>query len=216
MSGGRIVTSGRRFRVFDEVLPDRDEVDTSFLRMSPAPRSQHTDGGELLRGQVLRGRTRFRPANQVDADAIAATIRSAAQACDDLIGEEGRDWLGFTITPWRYGVGASLGWHNDGASRDSETAGAFVWYVHEHWDAAWSGDLLLLDEPGDEVRGRRPGLPLGQQILTAPPPIAVMPAPNRLAVFSADTYHCVRRVEDGAASSDRASLTGFFLTRDPR
>lgn len=213
----KVSAEGQRYRVFDDVLPtgQRHDLWQSFQGLDLSAHTADNDT-DLLAGPVRRGRTRFRPAHARDTDVISETIRSAGHESGHLLGQEGESWLGFTITPWSYGVGAALGWHNDGASIDSYTVGAFVWYVHPLWDASWSGDLLIIDEPGESVRERLPEAKVTQQALYAENPITVMPRPNRLALFMGDTYHCVRRVDEFAYGHERTSITGFFLNHDPR
>ncbi|TIH27054.1 2OG-Fe(II) oxygenase [Subtercola vilae] len=221
-----IRAQGDRFAVWDDVLESsvHSEKWLDFLAEGYKTHSSDVAGHDLLTGDVEFGEPRFQTLAEAEAcpaGDISRVIADYAVRSADVIGVSGADWAGFTLTPWKYHANAALNWHNDGAAENSKTAAAFVLYIHPVWDASWSGDLLILDLPGNDVRqvsipDQYEGNPLGYQILHAGDPYCVMARPNRLALFKGDTYHAVRRVDPSAGSHYRASYTGFFLREDPR
>lgn len=221
-----ISARGDRFVVWDDVFEQSDHFEkwADFLRESYVKHSSEVAGHGVLTGNVDFGNSHFLTFEEAAANPlgdIKRVIVEYAMRSADVIGEAGTDWAGFTLTPWKYHANAALDWHNDGAEKCSSSVAAFVLYIHPMWNASWSGDLLILDLPGREIRKvpipeEYDGDPLGFQVMNAGNPNCVMARPNRLALFKSDTYHAVRRVDPLSGSFFRASYTGFFLRDDPR
>jgi Rps23 Pro-64 3,4-dihydroxylase Tpa1-like proline 4-hydroxylase len=134
-----------------------------------------------------------------------------SNACPDIAGAEGVDWIALYLSPWLYPVGSALSLH-----RDAERyTGSFTYFAHSRWSVHWGGELLVTpptsestvhsgDEPWMSEDGNDDAD--GTGIATC-----VSPRPNRLVVIAPDRPHRIARVDQNAGAHLRASIAGFFL-----
>ncbi len=119
------------------------------------------------------------------------------------------------------GVGAGIGWHEDGTA----LRGAYVFYVHPRWGSTWGGDLMLLPS------ANRPGVASERAVEVVNGDIGpdfdldnrdearvadgighfVAPRPNRLVLIAPDVTHRVAPVAAAAGEAVRTAVTGFVL-----
>lgn len=148
----------------------------------------------------------------------------------DVIGEHGKDWLGFTTRCFVYPQGTGLSWHEDSVIY----SGAYIYYAHPEWNVLWGGELMLADDSlaeGYEApdgqdendvsiyhadRSMRVGQHLdisrtNAKLLDVGLGYYLQPKPNRLVVLKRYASHNLNPVTRAAGDHTRASITGFFI-----
>jgi len=156
-----------------------------------------------------------RPLNgsEIDLDGVLPSLRIFAhsvvnnerinQFLDNIGG-----WSSFTIRAYLYPSGSGLTWHTD-----RKCVAAYVYYVHELWDPAWGGEILLdMSEQNEPVCKTAADTKLYPSYpgVTASRGVFYLPMPNSLVLFRGGTPHCVKKVEPAAGNRARASVSGFF------
>ncbi len=145
--------------------------------------------------------------SQTALDAVITALFGSMNELTEIVGDS---WARVSARPYVYPRGTALSWHSDDHAL---TTGAFVYYAHPHWNAHWGGELLIADEPDEElpIMGHRfETESYSAQLLERGAGRFVMPKPNRLVVL-AGAPHAVARVADAAGQNVRASVSGFFL-----
>gem|GEM_PF-1726848 len=125
-------------------------------------------------------------------DGALRAIKQEALNATQLLGVEGADWVGILASAFAYRAGTRASWHTD----EHEYRGAFIYYVHPHWEVNWGGELLMehsSDGVGDGAY--------------------LSPVPNRLVILKGGTRHSVARVSGLAGTASRTSIAGFFATQ---
>lgn len=124
------------------------------------------------------------------------------------------DWVCVSGRPFLHGPGSALSWHRDDHAL---YRGAYIYYAHPMWKAAWGGELLLSDAPTPlhrpRAKSRRTSI-FSRETIDAPLEergcgYFVSPKPNRI-VFIGDAVHSVARVSPAIGEAQRASIAGFF------
>ncbi|MDP3280439.1 MAG: 2OG-Fe(II) oxygenase [Nitrosomonas sp.] len=140
-------------------------------------------------------------------DPLIDRVRQAAEACPEIVGREGLDWIALYLSAWLYPVGSALSLHRDG----DQYSGAFAFFAHRRWCAHWGGELLV-----QPPSARRPGY--GTTWIAddgddddAGIATCVIPRPNRLVLLGPNRPHRIARVDANAGTHARASIAGFFL-----
>jgi 2OG-Fe(II) oxygenase superfamily len=180
-------------------------------------------GAEAQR--ALREHADFHPTNG-PVDAVLEAVRGRAAAHPDLVGEQGRAWLGMSAKIYVYPAGTGLSWHDDAG----HYTGSFVYYAHPAWSAQWGGELLVADpasaqafaeavgEPRRAAGRRKPQHHFGakdagdEALMTRGLGQFVAPRPNRLVLLAGEQPHMLARVSAAAGNHCRLSVAGFFLT----
>ncbi|MGN7249103.1 2OG-Fe(II) oxygenase [Janibacter anophelis] len=113
---------------------------------------------------------------------------------------------------WKYPRGTRLGWHNDaGGGR----VGEFVYFLHSEWQPDWGGELVVVDEPAENVSltesASRQSI---RHFVASGPGIAtlVTPRPNRVIFVKSGTAHTIKRVEAEWSGEMRLTHTGFITS----
>lgn len=203
---------GQRFAVLDDVLSAQAWAELG--RLFESVRMASTDSTIAPQGDGVAYRTRALSLRSTDSAqgraAAYGAVLDAIRAEPGLFGAADTDWNAVSFTLWRYPAGSRLSWHNDAGHGRT---GAFVFFAHPTWDAAWGGELLLIDEPAKIIAGEdapASGRCLGAAISdSGATPVAILPRPNRLVLFAQDTLHCVARLEPTVAEHGRMTMTGF-------
>jgi hypothetical protein len=215
------------FTIIDDFLDEEDwsALWTHFQLVELLPVSRTSGAWKLCDGAPLGGHELVTPARDVELvhdpdrprvyptatplDAVVTALLGNSAAYERLVGD---GWERISARPYVYPAGTALSWHRD----DHELyAGAFVYYVHPHWDAHWGGELLLAED------GPRSGEPAimghrfateaySEELLELGRGSFVAPRPNRLVILSG-AAHAVARVSPAAGDHVRASVSGFFL-----
>jgi hypothetical protein len=140
-------------------------------------------------------------------DAVITTLLSDPGSYESVVSDA---WESISARAYVYPHGTGLSWHRD----DSELyAGAFIYYVHPHWNAHWGGELLIADETDDDLdimAYRFENEPYSERLLEQGAGRFVMPKPNRLVILGGEP-HAVAPVSAAAGQNVRASVSGFFL-----
>lgn len=243
----RLTARGKGFLVYDEVL-EAEAFDDLWLYMQ---RAQYcwvhaqgwlkawrlTDGMPLggpvsysdqATAQALNGRGWQPPPGSCyptgrHIDALIDVIAAGQADWGPLIGERGRDWLGFTAKPFLYPQGAGLSWHED----TNSYTGAFTYYAHPQWNVQWGGELMFTGAAAtDRAAGqasiyhRDPKVRSGQHLDNSLENARLMeqglgqfvfPKPNRLVIVQTGVAHAVNPVTKAAGDRVRASVAGFFI-----
>jgi Rps23 Pro-64 3,4-dihydroxylase Tpa1-like proline 4-hydroxylase len=146
------------------------------------------------------------------------TIFKKAPRFSKWIGVEGRDWASLAATAFLYPPGTGVGWHNDGIR-----VGAIVYYAHPYWDPNWGGELMLSEIPPRRKAKRKmlfenvnPRVDISREMVEHTNGIftAVSPRPNRLVLIRGGVPHRIKPVEIGAGLNMRASISGFFYSKE--
>ena len=118
----------------------------------------------------------------------------------ELVGKEGDDWDEISYTPYIYGAGTKISWHDDTGYR-----AAAIFYCHPEWNPFWGGELMLANTPRiEDVQ-----LPAGNSDLINRGFTSallnhfgngtyILPIPNRLAFTRTGVWHCINRVDSAA------------------
>jgi hypothetical protein len=142
---------------------------------------------------------------------LLSRVMKAAEKRGSLVPKH---WLGVACRPYIYPVGTSLAWHQDD---HTHYAGSFIYYAHPSWSVSWGGELLVSDELDDAPSvTRTPRLDsrrFSETIIRRGSGAFVMPRPNRLVMLGS-AYHSIAPVRAAAGEHVRASIAGFFLTKE--
>jgi hypothetical protein len=221
----RLSIQGNRFVVFDDVLSSQDLATVqawhSSLRFERQGAGDHVT--RHIDGVHYRSDTWVYPAQgpvdspvddeQRSAAGLAMLLRQASAGYESLVGKPGEAWQGVSVTGAYTPAGGRLPWHDDGAGR----TGAYILYVHPHWDSDWGGELMIVDEAKPEQADPADASTIGSTVtesralLAAQETRFVFPAPNRLVVFAGGTLHSVARVDSSTGKAVRAVVSGSFL-----
>lgn len=219
------VAQGRRFRVVDDFLDERNLASVRALASSleyeqrPSVVDGYADGDAYRsRGAVLwhdKVLGSSKPAKDVPAP-YQAVMRELC-GHPSLLGDAGTDWSVVGLTFWQYLAGSRLGWHNDARS---DRRGEFILFLHDTWRASWGGELLLLDRDPSELPPTPEGLSPFEAVEHAVDEaedvlVAIVPKPNRLVIVQEGTSHCIQRVDRTAGSHVRQTMTGFVASSLP-
>lgn len=142
-------------------------------------------------------------------------VMAVSQKVPHLVGQPGKDWELVSATPFVYGVGSALAWHQDD---NVGKCGAYIYYAHPRWNIAWGGELLISDPPPGRRTARRKkrpdtrfdNEPYSELLQQRGAGMFVLPKSNRL-VFVGSADHSITPVRKAAGSNVRASLAGFFV-----
>lgn len=172
------------------------------------------------------GRSTAYPSNK-GIDALIGAMLENAELFAQYVGRQGEDWDYFFCRPYIYPAGTGLSWHTDGRG---DVAGAYVYYTHPEWRAHWGAELLIdgsgfrdFDYPEHEmIDGSRKKVgvhldaePVSDAAMAQGVGHYVMPKPNRFVLLRRGLLHRLNPVQPSAGDHVRASVTGFFLRRDP-
>jgi hypothetical protein len=206
---------GNRYVVIDDLLPASEFGATGELfeasRLGAAKSAIAPDADGVAR-RSKGVRLPYTTSEKTGRPPVYTRITQAIREEPGIFGDSGADWNEVSFTFWQYPAGSRLSWHDD--SRPARR-GAYVFFAHPRWDASWGGELLLIDadsrlidDGGAGERDERP--PIGELIVRAGVnPVAILPRPNRLVLFSSNTFHMVTRVDGTAGEQVRCTLTGF-------
>jgi len=150
---------------------------------------------------------------------LAVLIRDEQAAT--IIGVPGIDWQYISFITTMFPAGGGLPWHPDSNGK----TGAFIYYLHDKWQANWGGDLLLYDhkEPLSEWRKQslfgetQPMVPAfddaeqSEYLMERGMGYYVRPKPNRLVIFMQGIHHMVGSVDSSAGGICRTAIAGFFV-----
>ncbi|WP_447976557.1 2OG-Fe(II) oxygenase [Candidatus Nitrospira bockiana] len=106
---------------------------------------------------------------------------------------------------YSYGPGDCLLTHDDTVQRggqDPVRRVAVVTYLHDEWAPDWGGELILY-QPGESRRDRRPALSITH---------CIAPDPGALVLFTVPRLHRVCRVDPTCGEHRRLSIAGWFMT----
>lgn len=220
----RLTSRCDAFAVYDDVLDDErwSEVWTWFQFEDLAPVTRTEGAWKLADGAPLAGPDAHTPnrdgaplpdgAEAYPTDApVDHVLEVLLERAGELSTWVGDDWRRIVGRPYVYPAGAGLSWHRDDHQLYS---GAFVYYAHPEWNAAWGGALLVAehDAPHDlpVMPWRFDNREFSEAVLSSGVGRYVLPRPNRLVVLGSQP-HCVTPVAAAAGQHVRASVAGFFL-----
>ena len=158
-------------------------------------------------------------------DIIIKKLKDLAPLCQDLIGEQHKDWAYFFARAYVYPANTGLSWHRD---NENNVTGAYVYYAHPFWDTQWGGEFLMAP-----LKTRQAIFPKTERYKEETKFIGshlnnrhevdilmeegrghyIMPKPNRLVVMTSGVLHCIKKVDQAAGNKVRATIQGFF--QDP-
>jgi hypothetical protein len=134
-----------------------------------------------------------------------------------VIGELGKDWTQFSITPWTFFPGTTFEAHVDGPSTFT---GGFIFFAVSQWLVHYGGLLVILD--AEQItedstfstleRLRRWGTEDEEPSFKLRHGVnyAIHPLPNRLVFLAPNVVHMVTRVEGSSRQVKRQTFVGFF------
>jgi hypothetical protein len=143
-----------------------------------------------------------------------------------FIGEETNDWTYVFARPYLYPAGSGLSWHSDGRG---DVVGAYVYYAHPEWNAAWGAELLVdgsgrsrftypqttMYDGSEKTLGMHLDWhAVSDAVMEQGCGTFVMPKPNRCVLLRAGVLHRINPVSAAAGDRLRASLTGFFVLEE--
>ena len=108
-------------------------------------------------------------------------------------------WTGFSSSAWTYPSGTGLEWHSD-----TGWLAGYIYYMHPTWRASWGGELLVATDGAPSSATR-------VESVCETGGVFIYPRPNRLVLLRGGTLHCIKKVENAAASAARTSVSGFFF-----
>jgi len=145
--------------------------------------------------------------SETATDAVITNLLARPDAHSEIVGDA---WRRISARPYVYPHGSGLSWHCD----DSELyAGAFIYYAHPHWNAHWGGELLLADDPDQDLpimAHRFENEAYSEILMQQGAGRFIAPKPNRLVILGG-APHAVAPVSSAAGQYVRASVSGFFL-----
>lgn len=164
----KLVAQTSQFRVYDDVLSDKDFRAVWRHVQLESYVSVHQDGwvkvwriadgvplgatsavflekpkssGGGRAREAKRGPTRSYPTHS-GLDRVLATIAEHLDDFADLIGQRGVDFDNVSARCFLYPQGTALSWHED----DTTYSGGYAFYAHPEWRSQWGGELLIADE----------------------------------------------------------------------
>ncbi|WP_437622077.1 2OG-Fe(II) oxygenase [Sorangium sp. So ce1151] len=236
-----LVCANSQFAVFDDLLPqDEFEQFWAMYRRSEfksvhaerlRPSFRASDGHPYIGEYVVWTQTaiesllppgvspsalpaRFCPTGKAYDTLIDRVRKHALPGCADLVGREGRDWVGILGRLYAYPVGSSITWHSD----HLEVTGSFIYYTNPEWNVQWGGELFVADESalgqmtGDYTTLRFDTRHETEVLMRSGTGHYIMPKPNRLVLVGPGSPHKVAKVLPAAGDQMRASFAGFFIT----
>jgi hypothetical protein len=148
------------------------------------------------------------------ASRVAQVLDDVAPVVSDLSQQ-----IDFTVCPWIYPAGLSL--HHDGAPK---LAGSYTYFVHNHWNLHWGGQLLILDPRTIHAPPLPPSAPRrstwivddveNDRVWDPALALCIFPKPNRIVFIREGVQHLVTRVDSAAGQNARLSIAGFFRKKD--
>lgn len=222
-----MATADRPYLVIDDFLDTDDWTDLwSALQVADLAPVSRTKGAWKLDDGVPLGseeiitpersnELRHDPArphvfpSETALDHVLAGVLGEAERIGTLIGDA---WAHITARFYAYPRGSALSWHGDDHALYS---GAYIYYVHPHWNAHWGGELLVADMPQDgsaaPIMGHRfDNESYSEVLMESGTGHYVAPKPNRLVILGG-APHMVAPVRAAAGDAVRASVSGFFL-----
>ena len=146
-------------------------------------------------------------------DSLTEAIMDNMHLAKQWVGRRNRDWQWFFLRPYAFPAGAGLSWHTDGANG----SGAFVYYVHPHWNVQWGSELLIIPQTYTQLP------PLGSNdrsfdnswentmLMKTGIGEFIFPKTNRIIFLRGGTYHAIRKVDVAAGQNVRCTIAGLFL-----
>jgi hypothetical protein len=213
------------FAIFDDVFPESILASMwEYLQDEPCRFVQSGrwkkifrlgDGNSLETGAII--------SKPMETDKISRVYPTglAPDALYELISTQRASWIPWlgqpsdsdltSIRGTIYPRGTGLSWHDD----HTGVKGAFILYVHPHWNAEWGGELLIEDSPNKNNRSDYSRVHLNndnqnQELLMKGHGRFIFPKPNRLVLIASGTKHSIKKVDPEAGSHVRAALSGFI------
>lgn len=233
-----------RYLVIDQLLPDSDFEELWKYMQVEHYHQVHAfqwfgawrlDDGQVMRAPdysygSVQGSVAKHPTGR-PLDILFEAILSLKKELKAVIGEESKDWDGFSLLPMLYPRNSSLYWHRDNKS----WAGSYTFYCHPEWNIHWGGEMLVGDGSMDsipeeygiffrkpqKIRGAQDEVSLGSHLDNSEANSLLLeegigagdyiaPLPNRLVVLRGGVAHSVSKVLPAAGDHLRASMSGFF------
>lgn len=205
--------------VFDEVLDKEmfghflsyfNSLDFRFVTSSNWMKIWRVNDGDVLVGNSFNSASHpFKS----PLDWLHHNVYNLAKShMECLVGKEGEDWDEISYTPYIYGAGTKISWHDDTGYR-----AAAIFYCHPEWSPFWGGELMLANTPSqpdisvfaknsDMVNRGCTSALLNMQGSG----MYISPLPNRVAFTKTGVWHCINRVDSAAGDNLRCSFVAFF------
>jgi hypothetical protein len=165
----KLVAQTSQFRVYDEVLSEKDfHAVWNYVQLESYVPVHHDEwakvwrisdgvplgataavfykpskpgGGAIGGGETKRGLTRTYPTHS-GLDRVLETIANHLDDFAELVGKPGVAFNNISARTFLYPQGTGLSWHED----DTRYSGAFTFYAHPEWQSQWGGELFIADE----------------------------------------------------------------------
>ena len=205
--------------VFDDVLDQSayghfmaffNSLDFRFVSANNWMKIWRVNDGSVIAGNSFS--SAIAPFNS-PLDWLHHNIYSLAKLhLEGIVGKEGEDWDEISYTPYIYGAGTKISWHDDTGYR-----AAAIFYCHSEWSPFWGGELMLANTPSldeanlqtthSDVVNRNFASELINRYGNG---IYISPIPNRIAFTKTGVWHCINRVDSAAGDNLRCSFVAFF------
>lgn len=217
----RLTATDNDFAIVDEVLSPENfqEFWKYFNSLDYADRSI-TGWQKVWRindGKILAGAANYLSASPFNSplDWLLQNILFCARNhFKNIVGVEGVDWQDILLTPYLYGEGTKISWHNDYGY-----SGACIFYPHLQWSPFWGGELMIAKTPNPEDINSSDSGKVDMMTRSYVNPLLnaygmgfySSPLPNRMVFTKGSTWHQINRVDKAAGDNIRCSVVAFFL-----
>lgn len=161
-------------------------------------------------------------------EVIRAVLQQSAD-WGDLVGTQGRDWMGLTAKPFLYPQGAGQSWQLETLG----VTGSYTFFAHPEWNVAWGGEVMFsedslarentaasTDDDARQKAAREAALGGGQHLdnrrenaLLSRVGMGyfIYPKPNRLIVAAATAPYTMNLVKSAAGDRTHCTISGYFV-----
>lgn len=99
---------------------------------------------------------------------------------------------------------------------DLSYLGSYTFYLHEHWNCEWGGQLFVFERDHGDIKDRFYDAAfdndaMSEVTMNLGTALSIIPYPNRLVLLGPRHLHKVARVDPSAGHNIRTAIQGFLL-----